>query len=234
MNEGKVVNLVASALTNSLGTTVIGHVGLTAAQITIAYPDGKTDVISADQNGDFVQKAPADVRTGTITVSAMLPDEIETKEQVAVEIELPAPVITGVISTRNGQRYLEGYVNQSAVEVQIELAGQIIEPVIDEQQNFELRLPDDILPEEVTLFCRSQKTGKTGRNSVSLGVTSKTQPFPILTDDMIAEFQQRNQQYERSQAQLDQTSSQAQAQRQPTKNGGNVITRFFGRLFGRN
>lgn len=230
MSEGKVVNLVASALTNSLGTTVIGHVGLTTAQITIAYPDGKTDVLKADQNGDFVQKAPADVHAGVIKVSALVANELATKEEVEVEIELPAPVITGVISTRQGQRYLEGYVNQPDVEVQIELAGQVIEPVVDEQQSFEMRLPDDILPEEVTLFCRSQKTGKTGRNSVSLGVTSKTQPFPILTDDMIADFQQRNQQFERSQAQVSQVRHE---QRQPTKASGNAITRFFGRLFGR-
>ena len=67
MNETK-VNLVASTLTNSLGTTVIGHVGVPAAVINVKYPNGKYDTVVSDNQGDFVTKAPAGVIDGKILV----------------------------------------------------------------------------------------------------------------------------------------------------------------------
>ena len=38
------------------------------------------------------------------------------------------------------------------------------------------------------MHATNQKTGKTGRTVVGLGVTSKTVAMPALTDEMIAEY----------------------------------------------
>ena len=119
----------------------------------------------------------------------MFPDQ-SAKEVVSLVIDQPAPVVTAVISTQNGQRLLEGRVNQRDVSISVHFIGDehVISLPIDNGLEFELVLPDDILPSQIEVHATNQKTGKTGRTVVGLGVTSKTVAMPALTDEMIAEY----------------------------------------------
>ncbi|KRN77534.1 hypothetical protein [Weissella minor] len=192
MNENhESLNLIASTLTNSLGTTVIGNINRSGLEIQVTYPDGRAETVVSDENGDFIHKIKGDLESGTLVITAI--EQGQIVGMVEAQIEMPAPVVTGVISTRDGQRFLEGHVNQPDTTVSMNLLGEEIEVVVDQNQEFEMVIPDDVLSEQIQLFCYNHKTKKSGKNSVTLGVTSKTQPIPILTDEMISEYQQRNQ-----------------------------------------
>ncbi|MFL2019701.1 MAG: hypothetical protein ACTIMJ_04740 [Weissella hellenica] len=187
MSESK-LNLVASTLTNSLGTTVIGHVATAGVVITMKYANGQFETITSDESGSFLTKVPAS-SGDKVTIEAQLPTQT-SKEILTLVIEQPAPVITAVISTQNGQRLLEGQVNQADVAVSVHFIGDehVISLPVDEHLEFELVLPDDVVPSQIEVHATSNETGKTGRTIVSLGVTSKTLAMPALTDEMIAEY----------------------------------------------
>lgn len=188
MSESK-LNLVASTLTNSLGTTIIGHVAAENVVITVKYANNEVDTTTSDEKGSFVVKVPTKITDNEVTLTAMLPDQ-SAKEVVSLVIDQPAPVVTAVISTQNGQRLLEGRVNQRDVSISVHFIGDehVISLPIDNGLEFELVLPDDILPSQIEVHATNQKTGKTGRTIVGLGVTSKTVAMPALTDEMIAEY----------------------------------------------
>ncbi|MBJ7687998.1 hypothetical protein HAU32_03260 [Weissella confusa] len=188
MNDTK-VNLVASTLTNSLGTTVIGH-ATPASVINVKYPNGKYDSLVSDENGEFIAKAPSDLYDGDIIVEANLPGNPASQERVVLTIDLPAPVITAVISTQGDKRLLEGRVNQLDVDVTVKLAGsdEDIFLLVDKGLEFELELPADTVPSQVEVRAKSRRSGKDGVATVSVGVTTKTLTMPALTDEMIAEY----------------------------------------------
>lgn len=188
MSESK-LNLVASTLTNSLGTTIIGHVAAENVVITVKYANDDVDTTTSDEKGSFVVKIPTENTDNEVTLTAMFPDQ-SAKEVVSLVIDQPAPVVTAVISTQNGQRLLEGRVNQRDVSISVHFIGDehVISLPIDNGLEFELVLPDDILPSQIEVHATNQKTGKTGRTVVGLGVTSKTVAMPALTDEMIAEY----------------------------------------------
>lgn len=188
MNDTK-VNLVASTLTNSLGTTVIGH-ATPASVINVKYPNGKYDSLVSDENGEFIAKAPSDLYDGDIIVEANLPGNPASQERVVLTIDLPAPVITAVISTQGDKRLLEGRVNQSDVDVTVKLAGsdEDIFLLVDKGLEFELELPADTVLSQVEVRAKSRRSGKDGVATVSVGVTTKTLTMPALTDEMIAEY----------------------------------------------
>jgi len=188
MSESK-LNLVASTLTNSLGTTIIGHVASENVVITVKYANNDVDTTTSDKSGSFVIKVPTENTDSEVTLSATLPDRSE-KEEIALAIDQPAPVITAVISTQNGQRLLEGRVNQADVAISVHFVGDehVISLPVDNGLEFELVLPDEVLPSQIEVHATNQQTGKTGRTVVGLGVTSKTVAMPALTDEMIAEY----------------------------------------------
>ncbi|MGK4145201.1 hypothetical protein AB0X56_08130 [Weissella paramesenteroides] len=188
MSESK-LNLVASTLTNSLGTTIIGHVTAENVVITVKYANNEVDTTTSDEKGSFVVKIPTENTDNEVTLTAMFPDQ-SAKEVVSLVIDQPAPVVTAVISTQNGQRLLEGRVNQRDVSISVHFIGDehVISLPIDNGLEFELVLPDDILPSQIEVHATNQQTGKTGRTVVGLGVTSKTVAMPALTDEMIAEY----------------------------------------------
>lgn len=188
MSESK-LNLVASTLTNSLGTTIIGHVAAENVVITVKYANDDVDATTSDEKGSFVVKIPTENTDNEVTLTAMFPDQ-SAKEVVSLVIDQPAPVVTAVISTQNGQRLLEGRVNQRDVSISVHFIGDehVISLPIDNGLEFELVLPGDILPSQIEVHATNQKTGKTGRTVVGLGVTSKTVAMPALTDEMIAEY----------------------------------------------
>lgn len=253
MNETK-VNLVASTLTNSLGTTVIGHVGVPAAVINVKYPNGKYDTVVSDNQGDFVTKAPAGVIDGKILVEAQLPGDVASKEAVTLTIDIPAPVVTAIISTQDNQRLLEGRVNQPDVDVTVKL-NEEDDPVfllVDNSHEFELVLPENTTPAQVEVIAKSRLTGKTATTKVGLGVTTKTLVMPALTDDMIAEYvaKEKEQQAAAQQATAEKTPrpfqpaaetapvdipeevvDEAPATRQQEKPTG--LRGFFSKLFGK-
>lgn len=187
MSESK-LNLVASTLANSLGTTVIGHVTKADVVITMKYASGQFETVTSDESGSFLAKVPTN-NGGEVTIEAELPDHTK-KETLTLVIEQPAPVITAVISTQNGQRLLEGQVNQADVSVSVHFVGDehVISLPVDKNLEFELLLPDEIVPSQIEVHATSNTTGKTGRTIVGLGVTSKTLAMPALTDEMIAEY----------------------------------------------
>lgn len=187
MSESK-LNLVASTLTNSLGTTVIGHVATAGVVITMKYANGQFETVTVDESGSFLTKVPSN-SGDSVTIEAQSPTQT-SKETLSLVIEQPAPVITAVISTQNGQRLLEGQVNQADVSISVHFIGDehVISLPVDENLEFELVLPDDIVPSQIEVHATSNETGKTGRTIVSLGVTSKTLAMPALTDEMIAEY----------------------------------------------
>ncbi|SCB96478.1 hypothetical protein [Weissella bombi] len=187
MSESK-LNLVASTLANSLGTTVIGHVTTADVVITMKYASGKFETVTSDESGSFLAKVPTN-NGGEVTIEAESPDHTK-KESLTLVIEQPAPVITAVISTQNGQRLLEGQVNQADVSVSVHFVGDehVISLPVDKNLEFELVLPDEIVPSQIEVHATSNETGKTGRTIVGLGVTSKTLAMPALTDEMIAEY----------------------------------------------
>jgi len=231
MSEAK-VNLVASTLTNSLGTTVIGHVGQSDAQIKITYPNGYVDAIQADAKGDFISKAPAEVLEGEILVSAGLLAEPSKQESIQLTIDIPAPVVTAVISTQNAQRLLEGRVNQPEVDVTVRLneTEGFIELMVDTNHEFELVLPHETMPHQIEVLATSRLTGKTGTTKVSLGVTTKTVVMPALTDAMIADYVAQNQVPEPSNQAVAKVETRQQV-REPTKPSG--LRGFFSKLFGK-
>ena len=187
MNDTK-VNLVASTLTNSLGTTVMGHAA-PAAIITVTYPNGKEDTLVSDPNGEFMAKAPAGLLEGDIIVTGKMPGDASSEEKVTLTIELPAPVVTAVISTQGDKRLLEGRVNQADVDVTVKLHGaDEIFLLVDKSLEFELELPTDTVPSQVEVRAKSRRSGKDGQAIVTMGVTTKTLAMPALTDDMIAEY----------------------------------------------
>ena len=187
MSESK-LNLVASTLANSLGTTVIGHVAIADVVITMKYASGQFETVTSDELGNFVAKVPGN-NGGEVTIEAELPDHTK-KETLTLVIEQPAPVITAVISTQKGQRLLEGQVNQADVSISVHFVGDehVISLPVDKNLEFELVLPDEIVPSQIEVHATNNKTGKTGRTIVGLGVTSKTLAMPALTDEMIAEY----------------------------------------------
>jgi len=207
MSESK-LNLVASTLANSLGTTVIGHVATADVVITMKYVSGQFETITSDESGSFVAKVPAN-NGGEVTIEAELPDHTK-KETLTLVIEQPAPVITAVISTQDGQRLLEGQVNQADVSVSVHFVGDehVISLPVDKNLEFELVLPDEIVPSQIEVHATSNETGKTGRTIVGLGVTSKTLAMPALTDEMIAEYIRKEEVKQPEQpAQLERTSA---------------------------
>ena len=104
-------------------------------------------------------------------------------------IELPAPVVTAVISTQGDKRLLEGRVNQAGVDVTVKLHGaDEIFLLVDKSLEFELELPTDTVPSQVEVRAKSRRSGKDGQAIVTMGVTTKTLAMPALTDDMIAEY----------------------------------------------
>ena len=234
MSEAK-VNLVASTLTNSLGTTVIGHVGQADAQIKIMYPNGAVDIVQADVKGDFIAKAPDDVLEGEIVVSAGVSTDPAKQESRRLTIDIPAPVVTAVISTQNAQRLLEGRVNQPEVDVTVRLNENDapIDLLVDKNHEFELVLPQETMPHQIEVLAKSRLTGKTGTTKVSLGVTTKTMVMPALTDEMIADYVAHNQPAEASVTEPS-VASVAEPEVQPgatAKPSG--LRGFFSKLFGK-
>ncbi|RRG18845.1 hypothetical protein D3P96_02345 [Weissella viridescens] len=187
-------NLIASTLTNSLGTTVIGHVNEPGIMIQVTLPTSKVENISADANGDFILKVKDANDGDDILVQALDAETNVVIAEVMVAVDTPAPVVTGVIATRDGQRTLEGRVNQPNTTVKMQLMGEDVEVVVDDNQEFEMPLPAEVLSEQIQLSCYNELTHKGSQSTVSLGVTSKTQPVPILTDAMIDEYRANQQQ----------------------------------------
>ncbi|QOD86458.1 hypothetical protein IE337_02265 [Weissella viridescens] len=184
-------NLIASTLTNSLGTTVIGHVNEPNLTIQLTLPTGVVETLNVDANGDFLYKVK-DVTDGEqLLVQAV--NATDVVAEVIVTVDMPAPVVTGVIATRDGKRTLEGRVNQPGTTVKMQLMGEDIEVVVDDNQEFEMPIPADVLSEQIQLSCYNEQTHKGSQSTVSLGVTSKTQPVPILTDEMIDEYRANKQ-----------------------------------------
>ena len=99
MSESK-LNLVASTLTNSLGTTIIGHVAAENVVITVKYANDDVDTTTSDEKGSFVVKIPTENTDNEVTLTAMFPDQ-SAKEVVSLVIYQPSPVVTAVISTQN-------------------------------------------------------------------------------------------------------------------------------------
>ncbi|MBM7616505.1 hypothetical protein JOC36_000038 [Weissella uvarum] len=182
-------NLIASTLTNPMGTTVIGHVNGDDLTIRLTQADGQLVSLPVDAGGDFVYRYDEPISDATLTVEALRNGEVV--DRVDAEIEMPAPVVTGVVSTRDDQRYLEGRVNQPDTSVAVQVMGEQIDVVVDDNREFEMLLPQEVNVEEIVLTCVNEKTHKRGHSKVSLGVTSKTQAMPILTDEMIHDYQEQ-------------------------------------------
>ncbi|MDR3189610.1 MAG: hypothetical protein LBT80_00205 [Lactobacillaceae bacterium] len=182
--------LVASALTNSLGASIIGTVGNPAAIITITLPDEVQIQPEVDASGNFIVQIDLKHSVGIAEVVAVLPDDLDSWTKIEVTMKSPKPIVTALISTQGNTRVLEGSVNQAGlyVEVLVPENPHPIQVPVDERLEFALPIPIELQPKDLKLSAMNPITGEKIEVPVDLGVTTKTMTIPILTDEMIANY----------------------------------------------
>ncbi len=182
--------LVATALSNSLGTSLLGTVGDPKAIVTVTLPSGTEIQPGVDVTGNFVVAVSKKDSIGTATVVAVLPDDLDSWTKTEVELKAPKPIVTAIISTHGNTRSLEGSVNQSGlfVEVQVPEDPHPIQVPIDEHLEFKLPLPIALQPKDLKVTALNPLSGEKIDVKVELGVTTKTMTIPILTEDMIEDY----------------------------------------------
>lgn len=182
--------LVATALSNSLGTSLLGTVGNPKAIVTVTLPSGTEIQPTVDITGNFVVAVNKKDSVGIATVVAVLPDDLDSWTKTEVELKAPKPIVTAIISTHGNTRSLEGSVNQSGlfVEVQVPEDPHPIQVPIDEHLEFKLPLPIALQPKDLKVTALNPLSGEKVDVKVELGVTTKTMTIPILTEDMIEDY----------------------------------------------
>lgn len=184
------IALVASALTNSRGTTILGHVSPYHAIVRVTLPNDQKINVNVDGTGDFLVPVPAHITQGMVKVTAVLPENSDSLSIVETEIKAPTPVVTGVLATRGGRRFLEGSVNQAKLEIVLWIAEQK-EPIYivpDQNNEFEIEVPDNVTANMLHVIATNPITGEQGVGDITVGVTTETTTVPILTDEIIAAY----------------------------------------------
>lgn len=184
------IALVASALTNSRGTTILGHVTPHNANVRVVLPDNQRINATIDPSGDFLVPVPSHITKGMVTVTAVLPDDSDSFTMVETEIKSPKPVVTGVLATRGGKRYLEGSANQHNLHIVLWIAERP-EPIniaTDANNGFEVEVPQDVTAPMLHVIATNPLTGEQGVGDITVGVTTETTTVPILTDEVIAAY----------------------------------------------
>ncbi|TYC49828.1 hypothetical protein ESZ50_04355 [Weissella muntiaci] len=184
------IALVASALTNSRGTTILGHVTPYHAIVRVTLPNDQKINVNVDVTGDFLVPVPAHVTEGVAKITAVLPENSDSLTIVEAVIKAPAPVVTGVLATRGGRRFLEGSVNQANLEVVLWIAEQK-EPIYittDRHNDFEIEVPEHVTASMLHVIATNPVTSEQAVGDITVGVTTETTTVPILTDEIIAAY----------------------------------------------